>query len=667
MKARTLPSCSPKLRFHSTFLDLEVIEADVIHVLLNLSKGSVMMRYKKNPIFAVIALAFATNVLFGVFRLINLVNVRFQYFYVPKVINISIFSPVVDSYIWIASLIATVLMSILIIRMNRSGFPSWLLWSHFATLASLTLFFMSETAATLITAPLGFLVIATTVYYSFVEPSKRLQTVNFIVICIVAMIGIIETLSLFTWLWNAFNYEIPFLDLIRWKFSWIDLQLFNLLYPWTAWLFVMLLYSWIWIPIIRYDRLKLYAVRRSFLPMIFGRVPRKERKLNKEIVIFSLLAIVAIAILVASYAYVHSKGSLVGTDASFYYQWLNQVDKDGLSNVFQTDERPLALLFTYLVQLLTALSSQDVVGILPIICTIGLSLAVFWFVRTGTRDDHLALTSALISVFSFYTTVGIYAYFLANWLAIILNFLLLTCMLKSLQTQRWSYTLLASLIGMIMLLTHPYTWTFTMVMITVYFVIILMQTLRKKIAEKRDIKKLFTLMTSNVSFYAIYALLPFGSSVGASGSAMITWVTSNLSLSMLTNVYYGIDSTIELWVGGLFANPLLLVLAIAGMLALEVKKSKFDRFLMLWIAVPSVILFTVSPDNFLFHRIIYLLPIQILATIGLQQLLDKMNTFGCGQGDRSIKVLKMLIVLTVMLFLINYALRSVEGAPVRIA
>jgi hypothetical protein len=216
-------------------------------------------------------------------------------------------------------------------------------------------------------------------------------------------------------------------------------------------------------------------------------------------------------------------------------------------------------------------------------------------------------------------------------------------------------------------LTHPYTWTLTMVVITVYVGILLVQTLRKKIAEKRDIKKLFTFMVSNAAFYAFYALLPFGRYVGASGSAVITWATSNLSLSILTNVYQGIDSTIELWVGGLFANPLLLILAVAGMLALEAKKSKFDRLLIIWIAVPSVVLFTVSPENFLFHRIIYLLPTQILATIGLQQLLDRIDTFGSGQGNRSIEVLKILTALIVMLFLINYALRSVEGAPIRIA
>jgi hypothetical protein len=161
---------------------------------------------KTNLTLAVIVSAFAANVLFGAFRLINLINIRFQYFYVPKVIKISIFSHIIDSYVWVASLIAIVFTPILIIRMNRSNFPSWLLWPNLATLASLPIFLINETAATLICVPLGFLIIATTTYYSFRESGKRLQIVNWIIICIVAAIGIIEALSFFTWLWKAYDY-----------------------------------------------------------------------------------------------------------------------------------------------------------------------------------------------------------------------------------------------------------------------------------------------------------------------------------------------------------------------------------------------------------------------------------------------------------------------------
>ena len=205
-----------------------------------------------------------------------------------------------------------------------------------------------------------------------------------------------------------------------------------------------------------------------------------------------------------------------------------------------------------------------------------------------------------------------------------------------------------------------------MALITVYVGIILVQILRRRITENQDISRLVGVIGSNALFYAIYSLLPFGSSVGASGLNVISYASSSLSLSALSNVYSGVASSVELWVGGLFANPLLLLLAIAGMFALKVQENKFERFMALWIAIPSIILFTVSPENFLFHRILYLMPIQILAAVGLQQLLLKMDTFDNGQNGRSVRILKLVTTLVVLFLLLNYALRAVDGAPLKI-
>ena len=625
-----------------------------------------MNAFKTNLSFVMIVLAYAKNVLFGAFRLINLINLRFQYFYLPKIINISILSPTIDSYIWIVSLVAIILTPVLITKMSQHNIPSWLFWPNFATLASLPIFFVNETAATLITGPLGFLSILINGYYGCGFSQKRLRIISWVLICIGIAVGIVEVLSLFTWVWNAFNYEMPFLTAVRWRFSWIDLQLFNLLYPWTTWLFVILLYSWIWIPLWRYVHARLPVANKSFLTTFFSTAPEKEKHLETKSVVLSLSAIVAIAVVVTSYAYIHSPdSSLVGSDAQVYYEWLNQMGQNGLSNVFQSD-RPLTLLIMYTIKYFTTLSSLDTIRILPVICTVSLSLVVFWFVRTGTRKDQLALIAALFSVFSFQTAVGIYAYFLSNWFAIILGFVLLTCVLKSLQTRKWHYTLLASFLGMAMILIHLYTWVLTMALITVYVGIILVQILRRRITENQDIRRLVSVLVSNALFYAIYSLLPFGSSVGASGLNVISYASSSLSLSALSNVYSGIASSVELWVGGLFANPLLLLLAIAGMFALKVQENKFERFLALWIAIPSIILFTVSPENFLFHRILYLMPIQILAAVGLQQLLLKMDTFDNGQNGRSVRILKLVTTLVVLFLLFNYALRAVDGAPLKI-
>ncbi len=624
-----------------------------------------MNAFKTNLSFAIVLIAYATNILFGAFRIIDLLKIRFQYFYLPKVISISIFSPTVDSYIWIASLIVVIIAPVLIARISQCKTPNWLFWPNLATLATLPFFFINETAATLITAPLGFLAIATTIYYGLGFSIRRSQAIGWILVLIAATIGIVETLSLFIWASNVYYYQIPFLDLNLWKFPWIDLQLFNLLYPWTAWLFVILLYTWAWIPAVRYAYNKLlHAANKSVLATLFMRIPAEEEgKLKTKTLILGIVATVATAIVVTAYAYVHLQGtSLVGVDAPYYFHWLASASKNGPLNAFQTD-RPVTLIITYTIRFLTTLSPLDTAKVMPLLCAGGLSLSVFWFVRTGTRNDFLALTSALMSVFAFQTTVGMYAYFLANWIAIIFSFIMLTYVLKSLHSGKWRYMFLASFVGMLIVLTHIYTWVLAMALIGAYVGYAIVQTLRRKTTENQDIKKLASFMASNALFYTIYALLPFGNSLGDSGTKVINFVSPSFSLSAIANIYSGVASSIELWVGGLFANSLLLILAIAGMFALNVQQNKFDRILVLWVAVPSITLFTVSPENFLFHRILYLLPIQVVAAIGLQQLLLRLTAVSKGQNIRFLRVLKALVVLVVFLFLYNYALRAVEGAP----
>jgi hypothetical protein len=217
---------------------------------------------------------------------------------------------------------------------------------------------------------------------------------------------------------------------------------------------------------------------------------------------------------------------------------------------------------------------------------------------------------------------------------------------------------------MLMVLTHPYTWTLTLAITVVYLGIDLVKASRQKIEEKQDIKKILALIISNISFYAIYSMLPFGSNIGATGSNLLSYTSSSPSLYALTNIFNGISNSIELWVGGLFANPLLLLLAIGGMIALKVQV-KFDRLLILWVAIPSIVLFAVSPETSIVHRILYLLPFQVLAAIGLNQINGRIDAFINQKEDRSIKILKIVVTLLVLIFLANYALRSVDSAPLK--
>jgi hypothetical protein len=91
---------------------------------------------------------------------------------------------------------------------------------------------------------------------------------------------------------------------------------------------------------------------------------------------------------------------------------------------------------------------------------------------------------------------------------------------------------------------------------------------------------------------------------------------------------------------------------------------RFNRIMLLWIVIPSLTLLTISPD--LYHRSIYLIPIQILAAMGLLWIFGKFEekVGRLRENEFLFNSLKILIVALVVLFLFNYALRSVDESMI---
>lgn len=605
-----------------------------------------------------IALAVSVNTLFGSLRLINLLNIAFNYNYVPEVINIVIFSPFADLWIWAFSLLFTVLAILLTKTLNHLSFPRWLIFPYSLLFASLVVFLIDVRIATVFAVPLGFIVVGLSALFGNVfRPFRRADWVLITSIGVIALHVPIELASLSSWMLNAVNYDVPFGPGLRWKFPWIDLQMFNVLYPLTTLLFLALLYSWFWIPVFKSVLSRIGRSASSGVHSI-GR-------LNNRRLAFGLILSVAASVFISSYPYIHLPGSvLVGVDSLPYYDWLKQMVQEGPQTAFLTD-RPIFNLLMYFVKCVTPLSPVDVVRVMPIILAACLSLVVFWFVKAGTGDKRLALLSSLFSSFSFQTTVSIYAYFLANWFAIIEIFLLLAFLLKGLNKHSWRYILISTAMGMTVLLTHPYTWNILMVILISY----LAWTMMRRAQEKRDIAPLSILLAANTLFYVFYNFIrPFGGGLGSNAAVLrsVLW-----SFPSLSNLNSALGIMVSNFLGGLFGNPLMIILAITGMfsiIGLKESSAKFNRIMLLWIAVLSLPLLVFAPGQnmLVFYRLVYLVPVQILAAIGLQLILNRLK-----DAERKLKlstrhsyILRMLLFTVVVLFLLNYSLRSVDEVQI---
>ncbi|TFH25038.1 hypothetical protein E4G67_01395 [Candidatus Bathyarchaeota archaeon] len=527
------------------------------------------------------------------------------------------------------------------------------------TVAVALVYLVDAALGVLFGVSLGFAVVGLMAYFGFGFRLRRGLGVCFMLLGVLGLVMFFEAVSLATWIWNIFDYSFPFVDVVHWRFALVDLNLFNVSYGWTSWLFVALLYSWIWIPLGKYAFVKVKSLRafseRVVISGSFG-----FGKLSRGLLFVGLFVIIGVAVLVSSYSYFNlAASSLVGSDSAVYFRWLEDMRLQGPAIALQVD-RPLSNLFMYFIQSTLGLSSESVVKVMPVVCCVGLSLAVFWFVRVGLRNDVLALTSGLFPVFSFQSTVGIYEYSVSNWLALIEGFILFGLVLKSSGKHSWTYVVAAALVGVALLFTHPYTWDVIVAVLAAYLVWMILRHLKQRLDGKVHFLQLLFVLGVNLVAYGVYSALPFGRAVGSGG---IGFVGRNIVLPNLLNLQKGLETMVQMWVGGLYANPLLVFLAILGMFSIVVFATRFSRLMFLWVMVPSLALLVVSAENFMFYRIVYLVPLQILAAIGVFWLLNNLENGMRLKGGKSFWLFRIAVFVLVVFLFVNYALRSVDGAP----
>ncbi len=598
--------------------------------------------------------------LFGMVQFINLLGIKFFYDYSPKIIDLIIFTPAADFWIWAISLLIIV-SEILLARVLKVFSQSrWTILLCSFLLLSLSIFLFNAWWGIFLSAPIGIATAALSLYYGFGATSKR--NTFAIVLCVVIGFSIFFELgALVTWIWNLVDYQFPFSSFSHWRFALFDMQLFNVFYPWIALFFVVLLYSWLWVPLV-----KVGFSRISSLKGLGEQFDLKgslgSGKLSRKMLFSGLLLTVAAGLFVAYYPWVHLSGStLAGSDSINYYNWLQDMAHKGPSFAWQTD-RPVVLLLLYGLQNVSGLSPEGVVRVVPMFCAAGLCLVVFWFVRVGLKNDTVALVSGFFSVVSFQLTVSISAYSLANWVAVIEGFVLFGFLLKSFEKRSFIYTLIASLLGIVLLLTHPYTWDIFMNVILFYAVLtVVWAFLKKKTLQKAEVSSSVFVLIINLIFFVIYSLLPFGAGVTGGGTEVIGNIMPGAALS---DVPAGLSNMVQSWVSGAFAAPILLLLSIIGMFCFMNFNKKFDKLIILLVAVPSLILLKVSPEGFLYYRLVYLIPVEILAAAGICWITNRLKTQNNSNLENSFKILSILLVVFVIIFLLNYVLCLADIIPV---
>jgi len=250
----------------------------------------------------------------------------------------------------------------------------------------------------------------------------------------------------------------------------------------------------------------------------------------------------------------------------------------------------------------------------------------------------------------------------ANWLALSFMILSFTLLIEA-SSQNSRRILLASIVmSSLILLTHPLSWMVFIAVLSFYSSISLLALhIWKQTETKRCVLFSLGILLSNV----VLALsLLFLSNLSA--ELVVSYAIGGaehlqLGADSLSKFPAHLQVTLRDYIGGFLANPLTYFLAAVGALQVGYGRN-FERLLYSWLIPTSIVfLLTGSLDQW---RMLYYMPIHVLATLGVFQLTRKAGLILPNQefeGGRIIsKLFKGSLLCLIILSLFNYAARSIN-------
>ena len=447
----------------------------------------------------------------------------------------------------------------------------------------------------------------------------------------------------------------PEFSIVEFNLPVVMSAVFQVLGPFSPLLIVLILYSWVGRLISnllhKYETHRTLFGQFSFLSRFFDRLLASWDGNNIPL-LKSPLAVLAIGMVSSCFlaftpyrADINAAGTPVGTDTPVYILWVNQMLQrpipSALAYAFSqasNGSRPLSLIFPYLVSGLFGVQADTAVKIYPLFLAPLLVVSSFLFVSLAHGDKHTAGLVGLMTAFSFQFTVGMWAGYYANWLALAESYVYLGIIVRFSKSESKTNFIGISCLSVALLFTHPWTWDL-MLLLSVVFMI------ERSITSHdfRPMRWTTLLVAINVAADSIKSFALGGYGGGRAGADI---ATTNLGLSQLVMFWPDVAQTFVQYYSMLLADAATLGLAVIAIWRFSVDRQGFTRLVVFWVALASLPFPFL--ESVLQSRIIYLLPVPVLASgamIGILRL---------GQGNAQ----KGLILLLILLFSANYAMSS---------
>jgi len=352
---------------------------------------------------------------------------------------------------------------------------------------------------------------------------------------------------------------------------------------------------------------------------------------------------VTLGVIAAIYPYnpiLNPEGSGVGADVRDYIKGAAIVDAD-LSQAFVVlgGTRPLIFMLIWAYQRLLGIDVVNAVHFLPVLLNPLMVLGAFFIGREASDDWWIGSWAAFFTACSYQVTVGMWAYFLTNMLALSIVFTSLGLLFRALRLKSRRTLGYACLMGSLLAFTHPWTYTqYLVATVATTIAVGCLAYINKSDYEETHILSMYSaaLGLSNIT----KELLLGGYGGVAASSGVIR------SIHGIGEFFSRYKFGVMLRYGGNLINVVLFFFAIIGILSRKQKQTP-DIYFTILLLVTSP-LFFIGEFNTL-GRLLYNLPIGLFASYGFISILRS-------QIDEK---LKLSLKFFTWLYLTAYLIRSI--------
>jgi hypothetical protein len=432
-----------------------------------------------------------------------------------------------------------------------------------------------------------------------------------------SILTLVEWPSLIYWISAAINPQTTVGGLSQQ----LEANLTFSLYPLGIPIMLLLLFSWVWIPII--PRLPRF---RSHLLVRYQPTPKKPG-LRTIVAALDLFAI--ISIIVFFYSYLRGQTWIVGQDTFWrYVDPLNALVGLTPSQAFNTSaSHGVYVVFLYLIQSATGLSSGSIVKYAPLVLAFCTATAVFFAALRGGWNLQLAILTSISTLLWLPTTLGIYVAIQANWVALFFWMVFLAIYFANgeanVATYVATYVILA-ILSLIILLVHPWTWG--VFATTLLFTALLSrQTTWSSHCVRTLVAALLLVLPVGVAVYSLSPSLryDFLNTIQLYMSGPVNPMSLLSFGAALTNMFANL---------GPILSPAILLLSLVGAYTLSRRRGITANYLIAWIAAWCLGSILVAPTGLNptnpalsetgLWRMLYVSPLPFLLALGMEKFFN---------------------------------------------